>query len=214
MQDFKGIYLKYKTYFFPILLLVASFFVLLTIILPQFSQIQKVRQEIDAKKIQVAKLEKTYETLSKTNDLDSKSSFSTVTKALPSSKDLSLIFSALTSASSVANVELSSFSLKVGDVYGTRVDTASAVSGFPAITVETTIKSLSSLGLVKFVEEMHKKLPLSEVKKISGVEDTTTITMSFFYKPYDLTNLSKQDQISPLTSREQQLLDQLKDWDK
>ena len=214
MQDFRPLYLKYKTYLFPACLLLASFFVLLTIVLPQVSEIQNIRQDIEAKKSQVAKLEKTYETLSKVDDSASKTNFSILTKALPSSKDLSLIFSALTSASSIANVELSSFSLKVGDVYGDKADVASAVSGFPAITVEATIKALSSLGLVKFVEEMHKKLPLSEVKKISGVEDTTTITMSFFYKPYDLTNLSKQDQLSPISASEQQILDQLKDWDK
>lgn len=214
MENLKIYLHKYKKFLFPGGMGIASFFVLFIIIIPQFQEIGKLNKEIDSKKMNVKNLEESLETISKTGEETVDSDLTTVTTALPSAKDISLVFTVLTSASSLAEVDLTGFSLKVGGVYGGAKDLSASVTGFPLLSVDVTVKAPSKENLTEFLVALNNKLPLSEVKKISSTDDVSTLELNFYYKPYDLAILANQDKISPMSLSEKKLLEELRDWEK
>ena len=215
-EEFNRIFKKYKKQIFPIVLIGLSVFIVFRVILPQISEITSTSQKISQKKEELVTLSNSVATLSTLNDQNLTSNLKLTTTALPTSKDITKIFSALTSAASAANAELLEFSLKVGGVYGGDSDKSPtrSVIGAPHLSVVARIGADDADAIVAFAKAVNERLPLSEVKKIEANSAIGTFELDFFYKPADLNLISKQDKVSPISQADQNLINQLNSWDK
>ncbi len=214
-EMYRKYYAKYKKQIIPILLISLSFFVIFRVILPQVSAISESNQAISEKIREVETLKDTLSALSSLNEADSVSNLQTSLKALPTSKDISIIFSALSSAATSSQSELKDFSLKVGGVYGRAAKVSSGgVKGVPAVDVIARVSSPNPENLILFSKELRERLPLAEVKRIDSNNDLGTFEIGFYYKVNDLSLISRQDKVLPLSQADLNLITQLKGWDK
>src|SRR3989344_8554393 len=214
-SELQLLYLKYKKSLLPLIFISLSFFMLFRIVLPQISSISESNQAISDKTLEVATLEKSLSTIETQNVTTINDNFELTNRALPTSKDVAIIFTALASAASDAQVDLKEFSIKVGGVFGKTGGTSSTSNfGTPKVDVETRISSIDGENTYQFVKKVQEKLPLSEIKNIDSTGALATVVLSFFYKPADLTLLLKQDNVKELTKSDVALLEQLKSWDQ
>ena len=207
-------YQKYKVQLLPVIFFSLTFFLIFRVILSQFSSVAEIKTSIESKQREISKLQSSLDTLNSQDETVLDQDVKTVSLALPNVKDITVMFLALTSASSKSNVELKGFSLKVGGVYGKSSTTfAPSVSGVPALSVSVHVATSNPANLVLFTKELQQKLPLSEVKTIDAQSTQGNLEVNFYYKPYDLAVFAKQDKIVPLTASERKILSQLKSWE-
>lgn len=215
MQELKRYYVKYKKQLIPTVLLSLALFIIFRVILPQVSSISESNQAISDKARSVETLKSSLSALASLGETDSASNLELSLKALPASKDIALIYSALSSAATSSQSELRDFSLKVGGVYGRAVKVSSGgVKGVPAIDVLARVSAANPSNLIVFSKELQERLPLAEVKRIDSNKDLGTFEIGFYYKTYDLSLISRQDKVLSLSQQDLNLLNQLKGWDK
>lgn len=215
-QEFFQIYTKYKNQILPITFIILSLFVAFRVILPQFSSISQTNTEIENKKQELEILNNSIKVLETASDDEVSQDLTLSTDALPTSKDVTKIFGAMTAAARASNTELNEFSLKVGGVFGkavSQVDVAPTI-GVPQVSVVARVSSSNASNLIQFAQELDKTLPLSEVKRIDTVSNLGTFEISFYYKPIDLNLVSKKDKVVPLTQADRNLLNQLTEWNR
>lgn len=212
MDYFRIYYPKYKKYLVPAIFILTSLFIVFVIIFPQISEIGKLNKSIEDKKKVVMDLQDDLNTLITLSEEGTKSDLATVANALPSAKDISLMFLALSSSASFANVELAGFSLKLGGVYEAGSGSVPSVAGFPTLSMNVVIKSKEPESIISFIEKLHEKIPLSEVGKFEISSNVANFNVNFYYKPYDIASISTQ-KVTPLSDSEKKLIEKLRSWD-
>ncbi|PIT89381.1 MAG: hypothetical protein COU27_00600 [Candidatus Levybacteria bacterium CG10_big_fil_rev_8_21_14_0_10_36_7] len=204
---------KNKEYIIPLILLLSSFFIVIFIIFPQFSSISDLTRQLDAKKTSLEELGVGLTFLNSLNEDALDSDFSTAIEALPGSKEISQIFSALSASSLESGADLIGFSLKVGDVYSSESKVQpTVVGGVPGLNVLVKVSADNASQIVNFGKEVQQKLPLAEVKALDIALNQGSYEINFYYKAYNLAAISKQDKIAPLSKEERDLLDKLREW--
>lgn len=208
MEKQLRIYLtKYKSFLMPLIFFSASFFLVFRIILPQFSSISESKLQISQKQKDLDDAKLTYQTLSTLPDITDK--ISTATLALPTSKDFASMLAAVSEAISEADAMLEGFSIKVGGVYGKAVVQNAVSAEYPTLNLTVRITYSNALSAKLFAQSLQKKLPISEIKKISASASSGSVELSFYYKPISQVAISKIEKIPPFTPREQSLMEQL-----
>lgn len=214
-KEFDEFYKKYKKQILPVGLFCLAIFIIFRVILPQLTSIGDSNQIISQKTSEAETLQNTLSILTNSNADEVSSDQKLVMQALPNSKDITLIFSALSSAAAASNVELKEFSLKIGGLYGRAANIATGgVKGVPAVDVIARVEAPDGESMVLFSNELQKRLPLSEIKKIDASSNLGTFDISFYYKTSDLALLSKQDKLTPLNQADLNLLNQLRENSK
>lgn len=212
-QKLFQIYTKYKKQIFPLALLLLSLFIAFRVIFPQFISISETNSVIKDKKQELETLNNSIRVLEATSGDAVSEDLAILTDALPTSKDITKIFGALSSAASASNTELNEFSLKIGGVLGKEVSLADATAiGVPQVSVVAKVSSSDTLSLIQFGQKLDQTLPLSEIKQIDAVGNLGTFEIKFYYKPLDLNIVSRKDKITPLTQADRNLLNQLAEW--
>lgn len=192
-----------------------SLFIAFRVILPQFSLISQTNTAIESKKQELETLNDSIRVLEITSDDAVSEDLTISTDALPTSKDVTKIFGALTSAARASNTALNEFSLKIGGVFGKEVSSADmSAIGVPKVLVIAKVSSSDASSLIQFAKRLDQTLPLSEIKQIDAVGNLGTFEISFYYKPIDLNLVSKKDKVTPLTQADRNLLNQLAEWDQ
>lgn len=207
-------YRKYKQFLLPTIISFLAFFIVVRIALPQFSNINATNESISAQKKEVAKLKQALFTLNEYNSTQVDTNLSTASLALPISKNIVAIFSSLSNVSVRTNATIKSFSLKVGDLYTKKSNTPQINTQVqsPFLVVTVSVTAPTSADLVKFSEEIQKSLPLAEVKKVEVNNSEGNYEINFFYKPTNLSAVSLNHNVTPLTPKEKELLDKLSAW--
>ncbi|MEK7188231.1 MAG: hypothetical protein AAB685_00070 [Patescibacteria group bacterium] len=212
-QAFSQIYTKYKKQILPLTLITLSLFIGFRVIPPQVSSISRTYAAISNKKQELETLNNSIKVLKATSDEDVSEDLAISTDALPTSKDVTKIFGALSSAASASNTQLNEFSLNIGRVFGKEVSPAdTSAIGVPQVSVVAKVSSSTTSNLIQFGQKLDQTLPLSETKQIDAVGNLGTFEIKFYYKPLDLNIVSKKDKITPLTQADRNLLNQLAEW--
>ncbi len=213
-KKIKTIFINYKQVIIPLILIVGCFLILFFVILPQVPSISGKLSTIKKQNGIVSDLKNSISTVNSESSQTLDSEVSTSTTALPTVKDISVIFDALTRAAESSNTTLSTFSLNVGGVYGTAARIPNNTPGTPNVNVIAHVQSSDSRGLVDFATALSKTLPLSEVKKINVSGGEGTYDIDFYFKPVDSAKIAKQDHVAPLTASDKSLLNQLEQIEK
>lgn len=212
-RDTKVLFLKYKKFLIPIGVVVGVFLLVFMVILPQIGSIFDKLKQIEAAKSEINMLEASVNTIQKTSDATLDENFNLVLKTLPAEKNVELIFSALSEAANVANSQLSDFSVRVGGVYG-RAFQVPTTTGSPSIEVAAHIEAADSRSVNEFMKVLYETLPLSEITKVNINEGKGSYTINFFFKPVGTAKIAEQYDIKPLSQQDQNLLKQLKEWER
>jgi len=207
-------YSKYKQYILPIVLICVSFFIIFKVFLPELTSISEEKRTIETQKMEIETLKKTFQVLSSQDDTKIEDDLKIVKLALPTSKDPSAVFQAMVSAAEKSKVELKQYSFKVGNIYGKQVNSPNSdKKGIPFLTVLIRLSSPDAQSFIRFASEIQKGMPISEVNNINIQGSSGTLEVNFYYKPYDLTVLAKQNKVIPLSASEEKILEQLKEWE-
>ena len=174
-QKLFQIYTKYKKQIFPLALTLLSLFIAFRVILPQFRTISETNSVIKNKTQELENLNNSIRVLETTSDDAVSEDLTILTNALPTSKDVTKIFGALSSAASASNTELNEFSLKIGGILGKEVSSADASAiGVPQVSVVAKVSSSDTSNLIQFGQKLDQTLPLSEIKQIDAVRSLGT----------------------------------------
>ena len=214
-QELYQIYTKYKKHILSIALILLSLFIVFRVIFPQFSSISETNSIIENKKQERETLNNSIKVLETTADDALLKDMVLSTDALPTAKDVTRIFRALSSAASASNTGLNEFSLKLGGIFGKEKNTINtSVIGVPQILVIAKVSSSDPSDLIRFGQELNRTLPLSEIKKIDVANNIGTYEINFYYKPMDLNLISKKDKVMPLSSADRNLLNELNNFSR
>lgn len=215
MRELELIYKKRKQQLLPLVMGFAAFFVIFRVILPQWTDIQEVRELLTTKENSVAAKEETLLLLNSISTEKVEEDYSIATTALPLQKDIVLIFTELNDASIRAGVDLGGFSVKVGDVYSTKKEVKvneRAINGVPYLNILVNISGPNE-NLIRFAEELYQSIPLVEIKTMDITKRDARYDVNFFFKPVLLRPLNAQTiALKALTAPENQQITTLKGW--
>lgn len=211
MKELTPYYIKYKRIIIPGTMILLSLFLIFAIIIPQISIISESSRAIREADEKANVLSSSISVVQSSNPGQTADNLLTVTTALPTSKDIALIFNALTNTANKTGVSLDEFSLQVGGIYGRaeKVDNG-GVTSVPSVSVKVKTTG-SAQSTVAFARGLQEALPLSEIKLVDMSDDQATYDVNFFYKPIDL-NVLKQDSVAPLSQSDKNLINQLNTW--
>jgi hypothetical protein len=215
MQELQQIYYKHKSQLLPIIFGFSAFFVIFRIILPQWSDIQDAQQLMTSKGASVEAKQSTITLLNSIPQDIIDSNYDLVTKALPTQKDIILIYSELTDAATNAGVTLGGFSLRVGSVYSAGKKTAakqSSVSGIPLLNMLVTVSGTNE-NVKQFADILYKSSPLIEIKSVDISKSDARYDVNFYFKPVGLLpdNIASAP-LKALNASENSQMKQLKAW--
>jgi hypothetical protein len=213
MQELNFIYKKHKNQLVPAVFFLAAFFVVFRIILPQWSDIQNVSEELSKKNISIESLNSTLNVLNGTPDEVVDRNYELVTTALPVAKDIVLIFNELNAAADKSSVKLGGFSLKVGGVYSKQKTniTGQTIAGIPYLNI--LVKASGDTDKLKdFASVMYKSIPLIEIKTVDISKKDAQYESKFFFNPISLRSNGANSQLTQLSESENSLLKQLGEW--
>lgn len=194
-------YYRYKRYVIPVIVLVVCVFLFLEVNIPQLQNFLAIRQEVQTNQAKLDALRANLYQVSKINDQDLDTSLKLASTALPSNKDFFTMINALSNAAINSGVSLGDYSLQVGDLSGN--DAANNTLNIK-VTVSGDINNIKN-----FIIEAKKQLPLIDVSDLKLTNNTTNMTLVFFYKPFSHTAFDDSKIIQPISSQEQNLLNRL-----
>lgn len=215
MQELQRIYNKRKRQLLPIIFGFCAFFVLFRIILPQWSDIQDVKQLLNSKEASVNAKQASVTLLNSIPQNEVDSNYQLVTTALPIQKDIILIYSELNDAATKTGVTLGGFSLKVGSIYSAskKVSKAqSSIAGIPLLNMLVTVTGPSE-NVKQFADTLYESIPLVEIKSVDISKSDARYDVNFYFKPIELLpdNVAATP-LAPLSKGENSQLQQLKSW--
>lgn len=187
-------YRKYKSFIIPIAISLFTLLIFIQVFLNQLFSILDTRQKIETEKSALAELQTTLNFINSADDSVLENDLSVVNKSLPDAKDILSIYLGLMSASAKANITIDSFSFKIGNLYDKNTK-AKSTSGVPELSASIKSSSANPENLARFPDALYKSLPLSDVKQMSLSKNTSLYDLVFYYKPYDLNILAKQEKL-------------------
>lgn len=210
MEGINIFYKKHSSLLLSLLFLTGVAFIIIRVIIPQSQSILSLNAQLKQERQKLADYQKSNETLNLVSDVTLDTDFKEVTSALPPSKDISSIYIAITNSASFANVSLTGFSARLGNIFQKKVApaTAPAAPGIPYVVVTLQLSNVDEKALNTFSEALLKQLPLSKIVLISMNSGSADLTVNFFYKPYDLYSLNK-NVITPISAKQQEVVNSL-----
>jgi hypothetical protein len=177
-------------------------------ILPQTHDWFSVQDEIKATKERIAQLQTNQSFINGISQAKLNKDYIVAATALPYQKDYAGMIESIDGATSISNMERNDYSIEVGNL-----STKSAqLSPQTTITVKVSLQG-DAIRLQKFLDQLKKELPLSEVVSIEYNDEATNIEVNFFYKYLSPnTTFPYTDPIKVLSQNNQKLLKDLTSW--
>ncbi len=208
IKTFKDLYISYKPYITPSVMVLISFLLIIFAIFPQFQDFTTTLSQRENATLQLQTLSKNLVILRSIDEPTLNSNLAVSLKALPSNKDFESILTTISSVANKSGVALGNFQFKVGDL-----SKADVITGqFPSLSVNVVINSAPS-GTINFLTNMAQSLPVSEIKSIDLNASSANIFLNFYYKSAGGAKVSPDALIIPISSKQQELLNQLSSWD-
>lgn len=204
---YKVLYERYREYLAPFVVIFVCFVLIIKVIIPQVQDFIEALKTVKELQGQIAVLKNNVQFLTSLNDSALDSKMRVASSALPAEKDFVGILNAVTAASARAGVSLGDFSFAVGEL-----STKSAqLAGQPTIQVALTVGGDAFLAQ-RFIQELSKTVPLSEVLNVAVSGRSSSLTTVFFYKVFPPIQFDGSKPIFALSQSEDQLLNKLSSW--
>lgn len=197
---------KYKHEIISIFVIIVCLFIFVGLIVPEISDIFSAKSEVEkiSEKIKILKDNINY--LSGLSDSSLDSQVILTNSALPIEKDFAGITNAINNASVKSGVIVQDYGFAVGDLNSNEIGKKR-----PSIDIIFTINS-SSNGVRRFLSEIYKSLPLSEVGEVSISKTSATIKISFYFRPFLLSKIDPAAPIIKLSPADTELINKISSW--
>lgn len=183
----KFFYDRYKDYLLPLAIVFVCFILFAKIIIPQINNLSQTRIQAKIEKEKLLVLRNNLRLISDLNEGNLDSQLSITSDALPNEKDFTGVLNAVSFAASKTGVFLGDYEFQVGDLSKTE----SLGRIFPSLQLVLTVSGGVN-ATVKFVEELYKSVPLSQVTSVKISQGRSIITVVFYYKPFAPVALDSQ----------------------
>ncbi len=199
------LYFRYKNYMPYVFAIFAAIALFVAIIIPQIQNLLEISQQEKDMQTKIATLKKNLIFLSALNEGELDEKLQTVSVALPPEKDFTGYLQAISQASAIAGVAIGDFSFQLGDV---SLATGSVSQGQPAIEISLNITGGINENK-RFIQELGKRLPISEVRSIKIGESVSSVAIIFYYKPFPSLRSGQPEVILPLSTKEELVIESL-----
>lgn len=207
IKSLKFIFNKNKSYIFPVVVILVSIIIFFQFVIPQFGAFLAVRKEALAASLKLEALKANLDVLTNTNEKTLDSQLEILSQALPLNKDFIGILNSIYSTAQKTGVSLGSFSFKIGDL--SRSENS---DDFPIVNVSLPINS-GVTAINSFIETIGRTVPLSKVYHVKIGNISSTVGLSFYYKPLGVSNYSRDLRISPISQKGLTLVNQLGEFE-
>lgn len=200
------LYRKHKGYIMPIAIIVVSFLLLIKVIIPQIENLSVRQQEVKVEKEKLDALKNNLTTLNGiTNDFLDKEVSLTVS-ALPIEKNFAGVLNAVSISANKAGVFLGDYEFQVGDLS----KSTTIGKNLPSLQLSLSVNGGVG-GAIKFITELYRSLPLSEISNIEISNSRSVIIVLFYYKPF-AGGASVTSSLSQISKNDSANLSQISTW--
>ncbi len=213
-QQLKIYYKKYKREILPAALLGAGIILITNVIMPQFTGILDLREDISTQQETNEGLRDSQVVLNSIDNVQLDEDYNLVLEALPPAKQIGAMYSSLNSAANSSSVTIGSLNLQVGSVYESDGNQTSsrAIEGVPFLEMLVRVNGNSSTDTTRFAEILYESLPVVEINTIAATDSDGRYGVDFFFKPINTDSFQAQTRIQSLTADQQELLTTLRSW--
>lgn len=192
-----------KFYFFPVVIIIVCLVLFFQFIIPQFKTLLIAREEAKEASFKLETLKGNLNILTNLDEASLDSQLKALNIALPAAKDFSGILNSINFSAQKTGVNLGAFSFQIGDLSKSENE-----DKFPTINLSVPINA-DIAAVNSFVEAMSKSVPLSEASFIKIGEGTSTINLSFYYKPISAADIKENNRVNPVSEKGLSLIDKL-----
>ncbi len=201
------LYKKYRDFIVPGLVILVCIILFFQLIIPQILNLAKTQEEVKREAIKLDVLRGNLSFLTNLNQDTLDSQFIAVSSALPPGKDFAGILNSISSIANLSGVAVGEFEFQVGDL-----DKApQSAKAYPSLDIVINITGGLD-GASSFMKELYKSVPLAEVKGVKLNDGITTLTLTFYYKPYPPIGFNDTSPIRTITQQELDLIRQFETW--
>jgi len=202
LKPLKFIFDRNKFYILPVVIILICIILLFQFIIPQFNALLKTQEEAKDASGKLETLKEDLNVLVNTSENSLDSQLKILNLALPLSKDFNGVLDSIYYVSQRTGVNLGAFSLQIGDL-------SEAIKNEKLSTINVSLPIDADVAAVNsFVEIISNTVPLSEVSSIKIGDKTSTINLSFYYKPLGSSS-SKDIRINPISKKGLSLINKL-----
>lgn len=218
-KGFRYWYYKYRdSEYFSLAVMVASIVVCLVLIfqvlLPQLYSWFSIRDEIASTRERIGVLESNINFINNLDKARLNSQVETVTTALPPEKDFGSMLDVIGAASIASGVNLNDFSFQVGDVASSS-GLVTDVRHQGLASIKVTVVAVGTVdGVRRFIDNVEKSIPVSEIVNIDGSGQTISVSIQFYQKPIANVDIHEDQPLTPLSDEKTALLQKLASWKK
>ncbi|MBI1982339.1 MAG: hypothetical protein HYS68_02030 [Candidatus Levybacteria bacterium] len=204
---YKVLYERYREYIVPLLIIFVCTVLIVGVVIPQVQDFLATVNATKELRSQIAILKKNVQFLTGLDPATLDLQLGIASSALPPEKDFAGILNAVTTASARSGASLGDFSFAVGEL-----STKSAqLAGQPSIQVALTVSG-DVFFAKRFIQELSKTMPLSEVLNAAVSGKSSSLTTVFYYKVFSPIQFDGRKPLSGLSQNEEQLLNKLSSW--
>lgn len=201
------IYARYRQHILFIITILVCIFLFSIVIIPRVRELSILSKNAKNEANKLIILNNNLNLLSSMDDATLDSQLKLVSSALPIGKDFEGILTAVSQAAINSGVSLSDYDFQVGDLS----ETPTRVSGFPYLEMSLSVKS-SSQETVKFINELYRSFPISEVVSVNQESNSATVKILFYYKPLPQIRFNDSEPIQTVSQKGTELIDKLALW--
>lgn len=206
-RTLKILYDKYRDYLLPLGIIFISFFLFINIVTPQINSLLDLQREARKEQEKLSILRDNLNLLSSLDESTLDSYLGLTSDTLPATKDFAGIISAISVSADKAGVFLGDFEFQVGDIS----KASPTVAGSPSLQLELNVTGGVN-GVIKFVEELYRSVPISEVSSIEFGNNRSSITVVFYYKPLPPIKFRDDVRLELTTQKDQSLISLIQSW--
>ena len=200
------VYRHYKDNILPIAVILVCILIFFFVVIPAFKQFMHTQEQLKIEMQKLDILKNNYNFLLNLEDSQIESDYNLMSRALPSNKDFVRIMNAVSIASQKTGVAVGDFDFSLGNLDKTTDQTL-----FPSIKININLGG-NVQSITKFVTELYKTAPVSEVTTIKATGTFASLEIKFYYKPFPPLNVSSESPIVPYSEQSLSLMKEVSSW--
>lgn len=201
------LYRRYKEYLLPIGVIFACILLFFLVIIPQFQNFLDTQQQAKAESNKLIVLKNNLNLLTNMDESQMDSQLQIVSGALSSNKDFEGILNGISIAANKAGVFLGDYEFQVGDITKPSLN----IQSFPSLQLTLTTYGGVN-GVTRFMTELYKTVPLSEITEVKVTSTTSEISALFYYKPFPPLGFNDSAPIIPVSQQGLSTIANLSSW--
>ncbi|MBI4078682.1 MAG: hypothetical protein HY429_00050 [Candidatus Levybacteria bacterium] len=204
-KQLRKIYAKYKEYIVPAFVLVACLLLVIFVIIPQTRNLIETKEKEEETKARIRRLKENINFISSIDEKIQDKEFQLLLRALPIEKDYVGIITAIVSASQQTGVGIGDFSFQIGSLSSDTIQEATTISF--TVTLHGGIDEAK-----RFLRELENTLPISDSETIKFESLSTSVAVSFHYKPFIPQIIDYRTKLEPFSKQDRELISTISAW--